>query len=212
MPKSKNNLYLINKEAIQEFILKISDQMFSKALTASELLKDFIIDKTLDGKEYQVIKRYQLLEALRKERIEITYKDRLAIKELLIPLWKDYIDVTHFEKILSKLGIKEDIPQSTKFLSFDKLTVPAVRVFNRIINYIQNQQAVSSVRDLLKDKIQIKTVVSKDKEFTVETISTQEFEAVLKDKKILKRHEEVPEEFNDFIELSPNAEDIIMVK
>ena len=210
--ESEEQLNFNKGQAIQDFIFKISEEFFNKSLTVSEFLKEYIIDKTLDGKEYQVVKRQQLLDAFKKERIDINYKDRLAIKELLIPLWKDYIDVTHIQKILSNLGIKEDIPVSTKFLNFDKLTVPSVRIFNRIINYMKKEHAMNSAKDFLKDKIQTKIIVARGKEFSVETIPAQLFEAVLRDLKLLRRHEEIPEEFNEFIELSPTNEDIILIK
>ena len=71
---------------------------------------------------------------------------------------------------------------------------------------------MNSAKDFLKDKIQTKIIVARGKEFSVETIPAQLFEAVLRDLKLLRRHEEIPEEFNEFIELSPTNEDIILIK
>ena len=71
---------------------------------------------------------------------------------------------------------------------------------------------MNSIKLILQDKIKEQSVVSKDKESIVEIITSHDFESIIKEKGILQRHEEVPEEFVDILELCSNNDDIIMIK
>ena len=81
--ESEEQLNFNKGQAIQDFIFKISEEFFNKSLTVSEFLKEYIIDKTLDGKEYQVVKRQQLLDAFKKERIDIKLQRQISHKRTL---------------------------------------------------------------------------------------------------------------------------------
>lgn len=140
--------------------------------------------------------------------------DKTATKylnDLLIPVYKDFVDITILEKSLTSLGIHEDFPQPTKQLDFANLEGSAIRKFNKIIKYMKEND-MTEVSDLIqKNNIDMFTVVSKTKEHIIQTISAEKFKDILKSKNILEAGEELDENFVEFVQVSKEHDDIIMV-
>lgn len=78
-----------------------------------------IRDKVIDGHEYQLIKRDNFIDALEEIGIHTTLRDKDNLKLLLPTTLLDFIDLKHILDMFERLGIHEDIPESTKMLNFD---------------------------------------------------------------------------------------------
>ena len=97
---------------------------------------------------------------LERENLEITYRDRKLIQELIKPIWMDSIDIKILEEIMEKIGIYEDYPLSNKYLNYRKLSGPTIRTFNKIIKYL-NENRIGNAADLIpSDKIETIELIS----------------------------------------------------
>lgn len=114
-------------------IFKLGDLLFSKSKTLSDIVHDKICDKVIDGTEYQLVRRSDLVSTLSSEGAKLTISDQLHFKDLFRPLFQDYIDLKPLLNVFASLGIAEKMPLSTKHLDFDSLSGSEIRFFNRII-------------------------------------------------------------------------------
>jgi hypothetical protein len=93
--------------------------------------------------EYQIIRRNHFFEAICNLGIELWLRDKDNLKELFIPMMSDFLSVKDIVHVFENLGIREDIPKSTKFMNFEVLDGDGIRIFNRIIKYLKYYQIQS---------------------------------------------------------------------
>lgn len=140
--------------ALQEILFRMGDIMFQQRRTLMAIVDPSIFDKVINGKEYQLIKRQHLLDLLKIEGIDISSEDRVILKELLWPIWKDAVDIKRLETIMRKVGISEDYPLSNKHFNYKAMNGPAIRTFNKVIKYMADND-IENVFDMIpKDKIE----------------------------------------------------------
>lgn len=124
----------------------------------------------------------------------------------------DLCDIQGLKMLLENLGIKEDTPSKNKFLDYSKLEPNSVRIFNRIIIYLKDNN-IQTVEDFIgKENIEQTTIVSKTKEYVIETVPTVKLRQIFRDKNIINNGEDIDENFIDFLEVSSDHGDTIMIK
>ena len=197
---------------IKDFIIRLCEQIYKSKKTISEIIDGKVFDQVIDGKEYQLIKRKDLIQSLENQRITLTTQDLNLIKDIIRPIWIDSIDIKNLEEITKNFGINEDYPADNKHLNYSTLTGPAIRTFNKIIKYI-TENNISDIMNLIpKNKIEKITLVSKTKEETIDFISSSSLEEVLRSNNILKRSENLDQEIIDFTEINQNFDSMIMIR
>lgn len=124
----------------------------------------------------------------------------------------DLCDIQGLNMILEDLGIKEDAPSTSKLLDYSKLEPNSIRIFNRIIYYLKEQN-IDNLDDFIgKENIDIIKIISKTKEHSIETVTAANLRQVLRDKNITNHGEDLDENFIEFLEVDPSHSDTIMVK
>lgn len=171
-----------------------------------------IIDKTIDGIEYQMVRRSHFFEAVSSLGIELKLKYKESLKSFISPILLDFLSVKDIIQIFEKLGISEILPKTTKFLNFEVLDGESIRIVNRIIKLLDDQNIKNVQSWLPKEHIESFSIVSKDKEHFVETMKVSHLTTFLADLKITNYGEELNERFIELIELSHHHDDYIMIK
>lgn len=204
---------------IQSLIFKISDSLFLHRLTVCDILNRGtqeqpgckITDRTIDGREYQLIRREHLFDCLEALGFTLTLSDRQLLKTVFIPLISDLIDVDLVVRTFEILGIREDIPAVYHGMNFSTLTGPAIRVVNRILKYMSERNLQDS-RSLLEPcGFKTVTVVSKKGERRIETVALSDFETFLKQNKIIDYGEHVDDRLVELFQLSNDHDDMLVV-
>ena len=123
------------------------------------------------------------------------------------------MEVESFRFYLSKLGIEEKLPKSNSQMDYTVLRGPAIRIFNRILKYMEDH-GVSPVEKLLQNEDITETyeVISKDKVHNIEVVNTIQFRDFLRKIGIINFGEELDEEFCDFIVINEEFDHLIMMK
>lgn len=159
-----------------------------------------------------MVKRELFLNALASIGIELSIIDKMHIKNLFTPAIFDMLNVTSIIEAFEKLEIYEDVPKDTAFLKFSILSTPAVRLFNRINKYLSKKD-ISNFEDILpKDIINPIEVVSKSKTHNVDAVKISDLRSFFTQQKILSYGEEICEKFIEFLQISPEYDDVIMLK
>jgi hypothetical protein len=197
----------INYEETQKMLFLLADSLFSRNLLLSDVVGPYIIDKVIDGKEYQLLRRSDLLNSLKHKKIYLSLKDSILLKDLIPPLFQDCINLKTLEKILKKLLIREDLPKWSKLYPYNSLSGNTIRVFNKIISFMTLQNYIKVEEFLSQSLISEVEVVTNKGVYWEKVIMAGEMEKVLVDRGVIKRGE-LDEEFVDFVEIS-NRYDII---
>uniref|UniRef100_A0A7S3IZZ3 Uncharacterized protein n=1 Tax=Euplotes harpa TaxID=151035 RepID=A0A7S3IZZ3_9SPIT len=113
-------------------------------------------------------------------------------------------------EILEMLGIRKDVPLATKHMDYTKLEGEAIRIFNRIIKYMDKNHIDDVMEFVGKKNIQNVTIVSKTKEHWIETVHRDKMRDVLRSKAIIRYGEELNDNFVEFLQVSPDHDEIIM--
>ena len=205
---------------IQSLIFKISDALFLHRLTVWDILNRGtqeqpgckIIDKTIDGREYQLIRREYLFDCFETLGFTLSLSDRQWLKTVFTPLISDLVNVDIVVKTFEILGIREDVPQVCKSMNFDTLTGSAIRVINKILKYM-NENNILDIHMLVEPcELKAVTVVSKKGEWKVETVALSDFETFLKQKKIIDYSEHLDDRLVELFQLSNDHDDMLVVK
>ena len=114
---------------------------------------------------------------------------------------------------MKNLGIEEKIPKSTPQLNYEKLKGPGIRIFNRIIKYM-NENDLETVDELWRSEDILETyeVISKTKTHNIEVIHVDHFRDLLRKISIVPFGEELDDDFKEFLELNEEYDHLIMVK
>lgn len=171
-----------------------------------------ITDKTIDGREYQLIRREHLFDCFETLGFTLSLSDRRWLKTVFTPLISDLVNVDIVVKTFEILGIREDVPQVYKGMNFDTLTGSAIRVINRILKYM-NENNIQDIHILVEPcELKAVTVVSKKGEWKVETVALSDFETFLKQKKIIDYSEHLDDRLVELFQLSNDHDDMLVVK
>ena len=155
-----------------EAIFQITDELFKRQTSLMEVINSKVYDKVIDGCEYQLIRKRDLTSCLKRIGLEFNEKDKSILNDILVPMLNDSTDVKELIIVMNKLGIYEDIPKPNKTIDYLKLEGRTIRIFNRIIKYLKENDIYEVLNIIPKDEIDLFTVVSKDKEIVIETIRT----------------------------------------
>lgn len=194
----------------QNLLITFADFLFDNNLTLYKMIHHKVFSKTIDGKEYQVIKLDHLFETFESRGFIVDQKDQIRIESILKPIILDLVDVESMRYYMSKLGITEELPKSTRHLDYTKLKGPAIRVFNSIIQYMDVNNVNSVIELIGEDIIDDYEVVSKDKQHKIQVISSMKLRNRLRDIGVIPFGEELIDEFIDFLALNDEFEDLIM--
>lgn len=213
---SKNTSEVSPKEQLanitQQSLLKIADAFYTKSLTLHDIIHEEILDRIIDGKEHQLVKRNKLMESFEKLGIKFSIPEYITLKELFTPVFEDYAGVVNLQKFLADLGIKENIPKSDRHFSFEILEPVDIRLFNRIINYLNFNEVDRFDKILKPEYISTVHLISKNKEQEVKVISFNSLQKFLKEVKIMKPSEDLSDTFTEFLELSHENSELCMIR
>ena len=107
-----------------------------------------IYDRVIDGKEYQLIKRKNLIKSFLDLGVKLSIPEQTVLKDILQPTFQDFTDINVLQQFLTDLGITEDIPKPTKHLDFSHLEPSDIRMLNKIIKYMEAHK-IQDVLDLM---------------------------------------------------------------
>ena len=63
------------------------------------LNNSIILDKTIDGTEYQLCKRTNVIESFENVGLILENSDKIKLKELVLPILNDYINLSRLIEI-----------------------------------------------------------------------------------------------------------------
>jgi len=86
---------------------------------------------------------------------------------------EDLIEVKKIIKILSNLGVVDNLPKPKKRLNYDKLSLQSIRILNRLVDYLEDNNL--TVDDIFADKIYKSNVKTQVKTEQVELIKDIDF-------------------------------------
>lgn len=207
-------------EQIQSIIFRISDALFVKQLSVCDILNkgtedhpgSLIIDRTIDGKEYQLVRRNHLFDCFGTVGVPLKLSEKRYLKSLFMPLILDLINVDNVIDTFEALGIHEMTPKGTQNIDYRILTGVGIRTVNKIIKFMSNH-SLKSLKEFLKDCVMKSiTVVSKNKERTIETVSLSDLEALLRQRKIIDYGEDIDEKLVEILQLSPEHDEWLVIK
>lgn len=200
-----------DKTQIQNVVLSMADRMFEKKLTVSTILMNYIEDKVIDGCEYQLIRRSKLFAWLKKFKLIDNLYQELSLKIILAPTIRDLVEVRKLIEMMSHAGIKEDFPLQKGRLEYEKLKGPSIRTFNKIIEYLKENNVTNILDILPHHSLKTVEIVAKNRTVKTQTISAKILTSLLRGVQIIKPSEDLDQDFIDFIEISPDYDNIIMV-
>ena len=196
----------------KQVIFRIADELFARSQTLMDILHHKVYDKVVDGKEYQIVSKSDLLQSFRRIGIDFDDKDKKYLNDLLVPLHNNYIDVKAMVDIMGDLGIYEDVPKPTAQLDYSQLEGPTIRLWNRIVRYMK-QNDINDVNELIQpNEVDMLNIVSKDKEHVVRVVQTSKFEDILLSKDIIRHRGELDDHFIELVQLSPDHSDVLSLK
>jgi hypothetical protein len=196
----------------KEILFKIADNLFSKNQTLMDIFHKNVFDKVIDGKEYQLIRRASLINTFKNLGIPFSIDEQMYFKDLVRPIIQDFVDVKILKEIMEDLGISEDIPPSTRHMDYNKLEGPSIRIFNRIIKYMKRHKISDVVDFLCKENWDLIEVVGKEKRDNIQVIEATKMRDILRNKDIIGYGEDLNDNFAEFLEVSPEYSNIIMVR
>lgn len=156
----------------------------------------------INGVELELITVRHFWRLLHKSGFTTIKTERDAVTSLLKnKLLQDIFEVKGLRKILSQLGIYEDVPQNTKNFNYENLSGIGIRLINKIVRFMRENKISDVIVFLGRENIVTKNLIAESKSETVEIITSDTFLKVLRDKKILKRWEDLDENLQVFLSL-----------
>ena len=196
----------------KQVIFRIADELFARSQTLMDILHHKVYDKVVDGKEYQIVLKADLLQSFRRIGIDFDDKDKKYLNDMLIPLHNNYIDVKAMVDIMGDLGIYEDVPRPTAQLDYSQLEGPTIRIWNRIVRYMK-QNDINDMNELIQpNEVDMLNIVSKDKEHVVRVVQKSKFEDILLSKDIIRHRGQLEDRFIELVQLSPDHSDVLTLK
>ena len=196
----------------KELVFKIADTLFLNKSSLMDIIHKNIYDKVIDGKEYQLIRRTNFVDRMINIGINLNLEEQIALSEILPLTLNDYWDINGIKILLENLGIWEDIPKSSKHLDYLKLEPNSIRLFNKIIKYMKENNISDPDEFIGQENIESVQIFSKTKEDKIDVLKSSTLKTILKDKKILNHGDDLDENFIEFLEVSSNYEDTLMMR
>jgi hypothetical protein len=135
----------------QQFILKLADFLYATNSTIQMIMLPKIFDRVFDGKEYRLLKYRHFIRLIKRKGLGLWYNDEQCIINLIQEILPGNIDVTGIEVLLTKIGIEDEKPRSSKHLDYSKITGPTIRIFNSL-NHNMNKLGQEDLTDFLEEK------------------------------------------------------------
>lgn len=85
------------------------------------------------------------------------------MENFLTLIFGDVVKVCSIEKYLSEMGIKEILPKSNKHMDYSTLDIGSIRLFNKIIEYMDSHQIESMDEFVGVENLEFFEVVSQRK-------------------------------------------------
>ena len=102
----------------------------------------------------------------------------------MMSISNEWYFISNLTTIVESLGIREHVPNDTKFLKYSVLKGKDIRIMNRLTYFIDRNQ-IKDVRKLFNKFIFTQKVISTKKECVIELISEHNFTEVLRKYKIV---------------------------
>ena len=186
----------------QEFFLRLANFLFKRKQTLYQIIHSKIFDKMINGVEIELINVKHFWRLLHKAGFTTIKSEREAVTAVVKnKLLHDIFEVKGLRKILSQLGIVEDVPQNTKNFNYDNLTGIGIRIINKFVREMKEKKISDVVTFLGKDLIETKQLVAGRKSEVIEVISADNFLKVLRNHQILKSWEDLDENLQIFLSL-----------
>ncbi|CAI2380388.1 unnamed protein product [Moneuplotes crassus] len=202
-----------SEETVKEAFVFLIEKFYVRKLKISQVIGPYIMDKVYDGKEYQLIKRSKLFSALEKYQLLKDDTSENILKSLFQPLVQDFIDVGRIREMFADLGISEELPPQNKHLDYSSITGPTIRIFNRMIKYM-DENKIDGITKILRKSMfknfQVEVAQTGKTQF-VPTIEAERLSKLLRGIYCIDPSEDLDEEFISFLELSPEKENFIMI-
>ena len=133
---------------VREFYIRLANFCCKKNTTLYNLIHYKIYDKMFNGVELELISArhfWRMLHNVGDERIWVTNvcKHSLSAATSGNPSgdpndFTEIFEVKPIAKILSQLGITEDVPKPTKNFNYDDLSGCGIRILNKLVREIKN--------------------------------------------------------------------------
>ena len=124
----------------------------------------------------------------------------------------NFLEVKSISKILSQLGISEDLPKSTKNFNYDELSGSGIRIINKIIRYMREHKIKDVSNFIGKENIEQREVIASNKTEIIEIVQAEKFHSILREKWIVKRWEDQDENLQTFLGLSAYMCEFLMLR
>jgi predicted nucleotidyltransferase len=194
-----------------QFFVKLAEFMFNNDKTLYQMIHSKIYDKMFNGKEYELINTVSFFKIIKQQGFEFTDDEKRAVTVLLrTSHFIDVIEVEKISKILEELYIKEDIPASTKNFNYKHLTAPDIRLMNRIVEYMENEEIEEIEKFLGNDRITTIEVIGSNKREDVQIIHANDFLELLIEKNLIE--DELNEGLQMFLAISMDDIEELMLR
>lgn len=186
----------------QEFFIRFSSFLFKKKLTLSKVIHHKIFDKVINGVEMELINVDHFWRLIHKAGFRTVASERNAVTELTKnKVLNNIFEVKVLRKILTKLGILEDMPQGTRELNYEELSGSGIRIINKIVREMQEKKMKDVIKFLGEDNVKNVPIEAGKKTEKVQTISADDFLNVLRKCGIMKKWEDLDENLQIFLSI-----------
>jgi len=183
----------------EEFFKRFSSFLFKKKMTLYKVIHHKIFDKMINGVEMELITIDHFWRLLHKVGFKTVATERTAVNCLIKnKVLHEIFDVSSIMKILTRLGIVEDVPKDS---DYDDLSGVGIRLINKIVREMKEQK-ISDVEQFLgKHNLESQKIGTGKKSETVTVINSDNFQSVLRKQGILKRWEDLDEHLQIFLSI-----------
>lgn len=198
-----------DQRIVQGFFIQLAKFCFEKKLTLYSIIHSKIFDKIINGVEVEMISIDHFWRLIEKTGFKTLRKESNAFAKVFKA---NFLEVKSISKILGQLGISEDVPKSTPNFNYDNLSGIGVRIINRIIRYMKENK-IKDITDFIgKENIESREVIASTKTEIIEIVLAVKFHAVLREKGIVKRWEDLDENLQTFLGLSAYMCEYLMMR
>mmetsp|Transcript_14720 Transcript_14720/g.12951 ORF Transcript_14720/g.12951 Transcript_14720/m.12951 type:complete len:230 (+) Transcript_14720:193-882(+) len=198
----------------EKWFKNFSDFLFENNKTFNDIIYTKIFYQVIDGKEYQLITLKSLFLCIDNEGFAVSKQEKYCIEYLSEKTYEDIIKVESIAKFLLELGIKENLPKSTKHLDYTQLDIGSIRLLNQINQFMGINQ-IRTVQDFIgKENIESYEVISTTKTEKIDIIPVIKLRDLLAKNGLFPFAQDLDDRFSDFLSVSLNEDfdELIMVR
>lgn len=174
------------EDVTQKFYTRLAEFMIKHNYKLLVMMKNFIFNSCISGKEYQLVYIDDFFKILREWGFAYSQREKDDFTQVMsvnVHLHAE-LNVRIIEKVLEKLGIDSGMPVSNKFLNFENLDLKSFRIVNRIHNFLTINE-ITDIMELIKPYIKVIEIISNGTPFDVEYINAQDLNNMLREKKLV---------------------------